>query len=151
MDRHEAFDLLNQYTKNQNLIKHGLAVEAVMIFYAKKLGQDENVWGITGLLHDFDYEMYPNAKDHPLKGSVILKNCGYPENIITGQPVAFNGNTYITKVPSAKEGKTDICSVNYEYKYTYINDKNYSLTYCLDKDVDIVPSGFHTASPKGIF
>lgn len=75
----------------------------------------------------------------------------YPENIITGQPVAFNGNTYITKVPSAKEGKTDICSVNYEYKYTYINDKNYSLTYCLDKDVDIVPSGFHTASPKGIF
>ena len=74
----------------------------------------------------------------------------YPENIITGNPIAFGGNTYIAKVPSAKEGKMEICFTNYQYKYTYINNENYSLTYCLDQDTNGISLGAHIASPKGI-
>jgi putative nucleotidyltransferase with HDIG domain len=81
MDRQAAWDLLCEYTKNENLRKHALAVEACVAAYARKFGEDENKWGVVGLIHDFDYEMYPNAPDHPLKGSEILKEKGYPEEI----------------------------------------------------------------------
>ena len=81
MDRKEAWELLCEYTKNENLRKHMLAVEACMRAYAKKFGEDEETWGVVGLIHDFDYEMYPNAPDHPLKGSEILKEKGMPENL----------------------------------------------------------------------
>lgn len=81
MTRNEAYLLLSEYTKNGNLIKHALAVEAAMRAYARKFGEDEETWGIVGLLHDFDYEMYPTAPDHPLKGSEILKERGVSEEI----------------------------------------------------------------------
>jgi predicted hydrolase (HD superfamily) len=81
MDRNQAWDLLCEYTKNENLRRHMLAVEACMRAYAKRFGEDEGVWGLVGLIHDFDYEMYPNAPDHPLKGSEILKEKGLPENL----------------------------------------------------------------------
>jgi putative nucleotidyltransferase with HDIG domain len=82
MNRAEAFALLTEYTQNPSLIKHMLAVEAAMRAYARKLGEDEERWGIVGLLHDFDYERWPNPPDHPLKGSAILQERGYPEDVI---------------------------------------------------------------------
>ena len=69
------------HKKSESLWKHALAVETCMRAYAKKFGGDEEKWGITGLIHDFDYEIYPNAPDHPLKGSEILKERGFPEDI----------------------------------------------------------------------
>jgi putative nucleotidyltransferase with HDIG domain len=81
MDRQAAWDLLCEYTKNENLRKHALAVDACVRAYACKLGEDEQTWGVAALIHDFDYEMYPNAPDHPLKGSEILKERGYSEDV----------------------------------------------------------------------
>jgi putative nucleotidyltransferase with HDIG domain len=81
MDRQAAWDLLSEYTKNENLRKHALAVEACVRAYARKLGEDERTWSVAALIHDFDYEMYPNAPDHPLKGSEILKERGYSEDV----------------------------------------------------------------------
>lgn len=82
MDRQKALELLKEYTKNKNLIKHMLAVEAAMRAYAKKFGEDEERWGIIGLLHDFDYEKYPSAEDHPYKGAEILRQRGYDEDFV---------------------------------------------------------------------
>ena len=82
MNRADAFTLLCEYTKNPSLIKHMLAVESAMRAYARKLGQDEEKWGIVGLLHDFDYERWPDPPDHPLQGSEILRRHGYPEDVI---------------------------------------------------------------------
>jgi putative nucleotidyltransferase with HDIG domain len=82
MNRAEALALLTEYTKNPSLIKHMLAVEAAMRAYARKLGQDEERWGIVGLLHDFDYERWPDPPDHPLKGAAILREHGYPDDVI---------------------------------------------------------------------
>ncbi len=79
--RTDAWNLLCEYTKGDSLRKHALAVEAVMKAYAGKLGEDEEKWGMVGLLHDFDYEMYPNPPDHPLKGSEILGERGYSEEL----------------------------------------------------------------------
>src|SRR5579859_3342394 len=81
MDREEAWKLLCEYTKSENLRRHGLAVESCMRAYARKFGEDEEKWAVVGLIHDFDYELYPNAPDHPLKGSEILKERGYPEEL----------------------------------------------------------------------
>jgi putative nucleotidyltransferase with HDIG domain len=77
--RNDAWNLLCEHTKGDSLRKHALAVEAVMRAYARRLGEDEDKWGMVGMLHDFDYEMYPNAPDHPLKGSEILAGRGYSE------------------------------------------------------------------------
>ena len=79
MDRHMAWQVLCEYTQSENLRKHALAVEACMRAYARKFGEDEDKWCVVGLIHDFDYEMYPNAADHPLKGSEILKEKGVSE------------------------------------------------------------------------
>jgi putative nucleotidyltransferase with HDIG domain len=81
MDRLEAWNLLCEYTKNENLRKHALAVEACVRAYARKFGEDEEKWSVVGLIHDFDYELYPTAPDHPLKGSEILKEKGVSEEI----------------------------------------------------------------------
>ncbi len=81
MNRDEAWSLLCEYTKNENLRKHALAVEACMLAYADKSGEDEQKWRVVGLIHDFDYELYPTAPDHPLKGSEILKEKGVSEEI----------------------------------------------------------------------
>jgi putative nucleotidyltransferase with HDIG domain len=82
MNRADAFALLNEYVKDQGLIRHCLAVEAAMRAYARKLGQEEETWGIVGLLHDFDYERWPEPPDHPLKGAEILRARGYPDEVI---------------------------------------------------------------------
>lgn len=81
MNREESWQLLCEHTKNESLRRHALAVEACMRAYARKFGQDEEKWAVVGLIHDFDYELYPNAPDHPLKGSEILRERGYPEDI----------------------------------------------------------------------
>jgi putative nucleotidyltransferase with HDIG domain len=79
--REEAWSLLTEFTQSESLRKHALAVEACMRAYARKLGGDESLWGLVGLIHDFDYEKYPSAEDHPFKGSEILKERGYSEEI----------------------------------------------------------------------
>ncbi|HMF14875.1 MAG TPA: HDIG domain-containing protein [Gemmataceae bacterium] len=82
MDRAAAFALMTEYTQQPGLVKHMLAVEAAMRAYARKLGQDEEKWGIIGLLHDFDYERWPDPPNHPLRGSEILRERGYPDDVI---------------------------------------------------------------------
>lgn len=82
MDRQQAWDLLCEYTQNESLRRHMLAVEAALRAYARKFGEDEATWGIVGLLHDFDYERWPQPPDHPLQGAAILAARGYPEEVI---------------------------------------------------------------------
>ncbi|MFA6042340.1 MAG: HDIG domain-containing metalloprotein [Patescibacteria group bacterium] len=82
MLRAEAEALLHEFTKNVNLRKHALCVEAVMRFYAKKFGENEEQWGIVGLLHDFDYEIHPTIAEHPQNGSAILRERGVAEEVI---------------------------------------------------------------------
>lgn len=82
VDREDAWELLTEYTKNENLRKHALAVEAAMRAYARKFGEDEEKWGIVGLIHDFDYEQHPTPEEHPLVGARILEERGWPEEII---------------------------------------------------------------------
>ena len=85
--RDDAWNLLCEYTQSQNLHKHALAVEACVRAYARKLGADEELWGVTALVHDFDYERWPNAehhpeREHPAEGSKILRERGYPEEVV---------------------------------------------------------------------
>jgi putative nucleotidyltransferase with HDIG domain len=82
MGRAEDWALLKQYTTSDSLIKHMLAVEAAVRAYARKFGEDEELWGTVGLLHDFDYERWPDPPDHPLQGSRILAERGYPAEVI---------------------------------------------------------------------
>ena len=82
MNRDDAYALMCQYTQSESLRRHMLAVEAAMRAYAAKFGEDENKWGIVGLLHDFDYERWPNPPDHPLQGAKILTEHGYSADVI---------------------------------------------------------------------
>ncbi|MFP6673134.1 MAG: HD domain-containing protein [Pirellulaceae bacterium] len=82
MDREAAYALVCEYTNGESLRKHMLAAELAMRAYALKYREDENKWAIVGLLHDFDYEKWPDPPDHPLKGSEILTDRGYPEEVI---------------------------------------------------------------------
>jgi putative nucleotidyltransferase with HDIG domain len=82
MDRTTAFDIVREYVKNENLIRHMLAVEAAMRFYAERFGADQEIWGITGILHDFDWEIHPTLEEHPQAGAVILLERGVPEEIV---------------------------------------------------------------------
>lgn len=82
LDRQAAWDLLCQWTQSENLRKHALAVEAAMRAYARRFGEDENLWAITGLLHDLDYERYPTPEDHPFRGVEALRELGYPEQML---------------------------------------------------------------------
>lgn len=82
MDRTTALAIVNEFVKNQSLVRHMLAVEAAMAAYAQKFGEDEELYRVTGLLHDFDWEIHPTLEDHPLKGSSILREKGVSEEII---------------------------------------------------------------------
>jgi putative nucleotidyltransferase with HDIG domain len=82
MNRGEAWELLNEYTKGEGLLKHALSVEAAMRAYARRFGGDEETWAVTGLLHDFDYERWPTAPDHGTRGAEILREKGCPEEIV---------------------------------------------------------------------
>ena len=98
LTRDTAWALLTEHTKGESLRKHALAVEACLRAYAKKFGEDDEVWGVVGILHDFDYEIYPNAPDHPLKGSEILAQRGYSDEIRR----AILGHANYTNVPRDK-------------------------------------------------
>lgn len=82
--RAEALALLHEYTKSENLRAHALAVEAAMRAYARRFGEDEELWGLVGLIHDFDYERFPTMEQHPAQGVAILRQRGYPEAVIEG-------------------------------------------------------------------
>lgn len=82
MTRDEAWALLNEHTKSESLIKHALAVEAAMRHYAEHFGENVEAWGITGLIHDFDYERWPNPPDHTREGAKILRERGVNEEIV---------------------------------------------------------------------
>lgn len=79
-DREKAYKLLRKYMDNERLLKHSLAVEAAMKAYAEKLDGDVDKWGFVGLIHDFDYQMYPDQ--HPYKGAEMLGEMGYPEDVV---------------------------------------------------------------------
>jgi predicted hydrolase (HD superfamily) len=101
LTRDAAWQLLTEYTKNESLLKHALAVEAAVRGYARMFGEDENGWGIVALLHDFDYERWPSLEDHPYRGSEILRAKGYPEWVIR----AILSHADYTGVP--REGKLE--------------------------------------------
>jgi putative nucleotidyltransferase with HDIG domain len=98
--RGETLALMHEYTASESLRKHMLAVEAAMRAYAKKFGEDEERWGTTGLIHDFDYERFPNnahspSEEHPSEGVRILRGKGYPEDVLT----AILGHAQYTNTP----------------------------------------------------
>ena len=81
MTRHDAWTLLTEFTQSESLRKHALSVEACVRAYARKFGEDEELWAIVGLIQDFDYEKYPSAEEHPYKGNSILAERGWPEEV----------------------------------------------------------------------
>jgi putative nucleotidyltransferase with HDIG domain len=98
--RADTLALMHEYTASESLRKHMLAVEAAMRAYARKYGEDEERWGTTGLIHDFDYERFPNnahspTEEHPSEGVRILRSRGYPEDILT----AILGHAQYTNTP----------------------------------------------------
>ena len=98
--RSETLALMHEYTASESLRKHMLAVEGAMRAYARKFGEDEEHWGIAGLIHDFDYERFPNnahspTEEHPAEGVRILKSKGYPEDILQ----AILGHAHYTSTP----------------------------------------------------
>jgi len=94
-NRNKALKLLKKYTKSDSLLRHACAVEQAMRKYAEKFGEDVDKWGVAGLLHDFDYEKYPTAEEHPFVGNKILKEHGYEDDILD----AIMGHADYTGVP----------------------------------------------------
>jgi putative nucleotidyltransferase with HDIG domain len=84
VSRDRAWETLTRHTKSEALLRHALAVEASVRAYARQFGEDEEVWGVTALLHDFDWEMHPTLEQHPQDGAPILREEGYPEEVIEG-------------------------------------------------------------------
>ena len=139
MDREEAFDLVREHAKSDTLIKHALAVEASMRAYAARFGEDEERWGIVGMIHDFDWDVCPTPEDHPRYGASILRERGYPGDVVravlshgnhTGIPreslmekalfAADELSGFVTAValvrPSKSLGDTDVRSVRKKMK-----------------------------------
>jgi putative nucleotidyltransferase with HDIG domain len=84
VSRDRAWETLTRHTKSEALLRHALAVEASVRAYARQFGEDEEIWGVTALLHDFDWEMHPTLEQHPQDGAPILREEGYPEEVIEG-------------------------------------------------------------------
>src|SRR5919205_364789 len=80
--RERAWDTLTRYTKSEALLRHAMAVEASTAFYARRFGEDEELWRVTALLHDFDYEIHPTLDQHPQEGAAILRDEGYPDVVV---------------------------------------------------------------------
>lgn len=95
MIREQALQLVRDYVKSESLIKHMLSVEAALRFYARKLEQDEETWAITGILHDYDWEIHPTIEEHPLRGLQLLRENGVSEEILE----AIAGHADHTGVP----------------------------------------------------
>ena len=107
-DRSEAIKLLHEYTKTDSLRRHALGVEQAMRKMANKYDGDPDEWGLAGLMHDFDYEMYPTTEDHPYRGNEILVEKGYPESITN----AIMGHATYTGVPRDTEMAKSLFSVD---------------------------------------
>ena len=107
-DRSEAIKLLHEYTKTDSLRRHALGVEQSMRRMADKYNGDPDEWGLTGLMHDFDYEMYPTMEDHPFRGNEILIEKGYPESITK----AIMGHATYTGVPRDTDMAKSLFSVD---------------------------------------
>ena len=107
-DRSEAIKLLHEYTKTDSLRRHALGVEQSMRKMANKYNGDPDEWGLTGLMHDFDYEMYPTMEDHPFRGNEILIKKGYPESITK----AIMGHATYTGVPRDTDMAKSLFSVD---------------------------------------
>lgn len=82
LNREDAFRLFTEWNQNEGLVKHGLAMEAALRAYARKFGEDEEKWGITGMLHDIDYERHPTVEEHGKVGAEVLRQQGYPEDVV---------------------------------------------------------------------
>lgn len=80
--RQQAWETLTEYTKSEALLRHALAVEASTASYARRFGEDEELWRVAALLHDFDYEIHPTIENHPQDGAPILRELGYPEVVV---------------------------------------------------------------------
>ncbi len=102
-DRAAAWELLCEWTESESLRKHALGVEAVMRAYARDLGEDEELWGVTGLLHDMDYEKHPDPSQHPYRGVEVLRERGYPEEVLEAilGHAAYTGVTRTTPMAKA--------------------------------------------------
>lgn len=96
LTRQEALSLVREYVKNENLVRHMLCVEAAMRFYAEKFGEDVELWGVTGLLHDFDWEIHPTSEQHPALGAPLLRQRGV-EEIIVRAILSHGDNTGIPR------------------------------------------------------
>lgn len=106
MDRIEAFNIVTEYVKNQGLINHMLAVEAAMRFYAEKEGQDIELWGLAGILHDFDWEIHPTLEGHPLEGAPILRERGVPEEVVR----AISAHGFLPEYPRETRMEKALCA-----------------------------------------
>lgn len=115
--REEAWALLNEYTRSESLIRHMLAVEAAMRAYARIGGYDETLWGITGLLHDFDYERWPNEhldeNGHPYTGAEILRERGYPAEVVDAimGHAAYTGCPRLTPMAKTLFAVDELCGL----------------------------------------
>lgn len=103
MDRSEALALVREYVKNENLVRHMLAVEASLRFYAEKFGEDAEQWGLTGLLHDFDWEIHPTLDQHPQAGAPILRRRGVDE-VIVRAVLSHADHTGVPRVTRLEKG-----------------------------------------------
>lgn len=113
LSRDGALALLHEHTEGPGLRKHALSVEAAMRGYARKLGQDEELWGITGLLHDFDYEKHPSKEEHPFVGCAILREKGYPPEVIEAilGHAAYSGTPRVTPMARALFAVDELCGL----------------------------------------
>lgn len=104
--RDQAWELVTEYTQNQNLVRHMVAVEAAMRAYAEKFGEDPELWGVVGLIHDFDYERYPDlsVEGHPVVGARLLRGWGWPEEIV--RAVLAHASEYTGVMPESRMEKT---------------------------------------------
>ena len=109
--REDAWALLTEYTTGESLRKHALAVEAAMRHHAARLGEDVEVWGAVGLVHDFDYERWPTAADHPARGMEILRERGWPEDVVeaVGSHAAYTGIPRNTPLRKALFAVDELC------------------------------------------
>ena len=111
--REEILALLHEHTETPGLRKHALAVEVAMRAYARRFGEDVDLWGATGLIHDFDYEKHPTPEEHPRFGCRILKDRGYPEGIIDAimGHAAYTGTPRVTPLAKALFASDELCGM----------------------------------------
>ncbi|HET9250907.1 MAG TPA: HDIG domain-containing protein, partial [Candidatus Eisenbacteria bacterium] len=113
LNRDEALALLHEHTEGVGLRKHALSVEAAMRAYARRLGGDGELWGVTGLLHDFDYEKHPSKEEHPFVGCGILRERGYPPEMIEAilGHASYSGTPRVTPMARALFAVDELCGL----------------------------------------